>query len=150
MGKEDRSRNFIRKFGKVILIAVICLIVGGAVFLYFKIKTEAHDALREAKNVRMALVSADIEMYGIGKTVFDPFESDGLMEGAKAKAEKIYMPDGVYKVTSYDYDDHEITGMTYRNGHYVVTYMKKGDNTTWDVNYQLNVYHSDESDVIVD
>ena len=51
---------------------------------------------------------------------------------------------------SYDTKEHEITSMSYRRGNYLVTFSKKGDDITWDVNFQLNVYHSDESDVIVD
>ena len=64
MAHEDRSKNFIRKFAKFILIAVVIFIVGGSIFLFFKIKIQAHDVLREAKNVRMALRTADIELYG--------------------------------------------------------------------------------------
>ncbi len=150
MAHEDRSKNFIRKFGKVVLIAIVLFIIGGSVFFFFKIKIQAHDVLREAKNVRMALRSADIELYGVGKSVFNPIKANGLEDGAKEKADKIYQPEGTYKISSYDTKEHEITGMSYRYGNYLVTFSKKGDNISWDVHFQLNVYHSDESDVIVD
>lgn len=49
------------KIFKVAGIVVAALIIGAALFFVFKLYANARDALREAKNRRVALQSADIE-----------------------------------------------------------------------------------------
>ena len=148
--EQDIASLAVRKLGKILLIVLIGLIVGAAVFTFFKIRVDAKAALRDAKNVRMALRSVDVEMYAISKSIYNPLEKNGLEEGVKEKADRIYAADGNYSITSYDNNHHELTGMTYRTGNFVVYFSKTGDNIRWNVNYILNVYTYDESDVIVD
>ena len=147
--ERDNSRLNIQKFARIVLVIIIALIVGLAVFTFFKLKIGAKDNLRDAKNVRMALRSADIEMYAAGKTVYNPVKKNGIEDGGKEKAEKIYKGKGTYKITSYDYKAHEITGMVYNNDHYTVTFEKDGDKIKWLVDYKLRVYTYDDNDVNV-
>ena len=62
-----------------------------------------------------------------------------------------YHPAAVRKTESviviYSKSEHELTGMTYRKGHYIVMFSKDGDNIRWDVDYLLNVYDYNEFDV---
>ena len=148
--EQDRVSLLVRKLAKILLIIVIALIVGAAVFAFFKIRVDAKAALRDAKNVRMALRSVDVEMYAMSKTIYNPLEKNGLEKGVKEKADSIFISDGNYSITSYDTSHHELTGLTYRTGNYVVYFSKTGDNIRWSVNYILNVYMFDESDVVVD
>ncbi len=148
--EQERARLSVEKVAKVLLIILIAFIVGAAVFTFFKIRVDAKATLRDAKNVRMALRSADIEMYAKSKTIYNPLKKNGLEVGVKEKVEQYITPDGIYSITSYDYSKHELTGMTYRDGHYVVYFSKNADKIKWEVNYIMNVYTYDESDVIVD
>lgn len=138
--EQGHSKFNAGKILKVILIVVGILIICAAVFAFFKIRIDAKAALRDAKNTNMALRSADIEMYGQGRTIYDPTKKNGLADGAKTRAEQIFKPDGSYTVTSYDNSKHDLTGMTYRRGRYVVYYNKKGDKVRWDVDYIMRVY----------
>ena len=144
MDDRERSKLRLRKFLKIIGITVAALIIGVAIFFVFKIRSEAKSALREAKNTRMALRSADIEMYALGKSVYNPDKLFNIEDGVEKKVNTIYTPPGIYEITSYDYSRHEITGMTYQNGRYVVTFRMKGDALYWDVDYCWNVYHFDD------
>ncbi|MCR5213428.1 MAG: hypothetical protein K6E10_03360 [Eubacterium sp.] len=147
---QDKSKLAFGKVAKIILIVIIALILGAAIFTFFKIRVDAKAALRDAKNVRMALRSADIEMYGMSKTIYNPSRKNGLEEGVKEKVEKLFVPEGRYSITAYDAKEHELTGLTYRKDNYIVYFSKNGENIKWEVNYIFNVYTYDESDVITD
>lgn len=148
MGQE-RSRINIALIARVILVLIIALIVGATLFGFFKLHTNGRTALREAKNVRLALRAADIEMYGMGKTIFNASRKNGFEVGAKERAEALYKPEGKYKLTSYNKKKHELTGFIYENGNYIVTFEMDGNNILWDVDYRLNLYTYDEKSDIV-
>ena len=146
MGNEQGRIN-VAKIAKVLLIVLVAFIVGGTIFCVAKLQIDARSALRDAKNVRLALRSADIEMYAKGQTIFNPQRKNGIEAGVKGKVEQIFVPEGTYAITSYNKSRHELTGMTYRKGHYIVTFVKTDDQISWDVNYLLNVYRYDEYDI---
>ena len=152
MNKEQelQSRQRLHRILKIVGIILAALIIGAVIFTVFKIKADAKGVLREAKNTRMALRSADIEMYAKGKSVFNPASENGIEDGVDTLVERIYTPGGEYCITGYDHVKHEITGMTYEKGHYFVTFELKGEAICWDVDYRFNVYHFDDDDVIVD
>ena len=150
MEQELQSRQRLHRILKIVGIILAALIIGAVVFTVFKIKSDAKEVLREAKNTRMALRSADIEMYAKGKSVFNPSNVNGIEDGVDTLVERIFTPGGEYCITGYDPVKHEITGMTYEKGHYFVTFQLKGEAIYWDVDYRLNVYHFDDDDVIVD
>lgn len=128
----------------LIVIAVVLLCLG--TFFFFKIRIEAKNTLREAKNVRMALRTTDIEMYAHETSVYDPTKVNGLADGVKEKVDSLMEPEGRYAITSYSFKKHEVTGMTYRKGNYYVVFTKEGDGITWDVTYLMHIYHFDEED----
>ncbi len=144
--REEQSRQRIHKLFKIIGIILAALIIGAAVFFVFKLKSDAKAVLREAKNTRMALRSADIEMYARGKSVFNPSNTNGIEDGVTGVVNQIYTPEGVYKITGYNAKRHEITGMTYEKGHFLVTFQMKGEAIYWDVDYRMNVYHFDDGE----
>ena len=146
MTTQEKSRLSTILILKVILFSVIALVIGTCLVFFVKLKIDGRRALRHAKNVRLSLSSADIEMYGKGKCVYNPLNDNGLEEGAAEKAASIYEPDGEYTITSYDYEKHEITGMTYEEGDYLVTFWNDADGITWLVDYNLNIYTYEEAD----
>lgn len=134
------------KILKIALIFLGALILVLAIFVCLKVKIDAKSALREAKNVRMALRVVDIEMYAQEKCVFDATKKDGVANGVKESVRKLADPDGTYIINSYNYKTHEITSLTYKVKNYYVFFTKEGDAITWDVKYMLGVYHFDETD----
>ena len=140
----DLARLSLGKVAKIIAIIVVVLIVGVAAFFVFKIRINAKAALREAKNIRVALRSADIEMYGEKKTIYNPYLPNGLEEGTKEKVEELIDVKGTYRITSYDNKLHELTGMTYKKDGYFVTFTKVNGKVTWEVDYRMNVYTFDD------
>ena len=142
----DIARLSVRKIAKIFAIVVVAFIVGAAVFLFFMIRANAKAALRNAKNVRVALQSADIEMYGEKKTIYNPYKPNGLEDTVDEKVNELMNVKGTYKITAYDSKNHELTGMTYREGNYIVTFTRKNGKVIWDVDYRMNVYTFDDDD----
>ena len=131
---------------RVVLIVLGVLIIVLSAFFFFKVRIESKQALREAKNIRVALRTTDIEMYARETCIFDPSKPDGLADGVKYTVDNLMQPEGRYMITSYNYKKHELTGFTYQKGHYYVVFSKDGDGITWDVTYMMRVYHFDEED----
>lgn len=144
----DLARLSLRKVAKWIAVVVIALIVGTAVFMFFKIRANAKTALREAKNIRVALRSADIEMYGEKKTIYNPYKPYGLEDGTVEKVNELTDVKGTYRITAYDNKLHELTGMTYTKDGYFVTFTKVNGKVKWTVDYRMNVYTFDDDDDI--
>lgn len=145
--EKEKSIFNVKKIFKVFCIIVAVLVIGAVVVFAVKLQIDGRDALREAKNVRLALRSADIEMYAKSMSIYNPQKKNGIEAGVKGKVEQIYAPEGTYAITSYDKSKHELTGMTYRKGHYIVTFVKTDERIVWDVDYLLNIYRYDDFDV---
>ena len=148
--KNEKSIFNLSKILNFILIVAVALIVGTVVFFIFRLNSHAKMALRDAKNVVLALYTTDIEYYSKDKSVYDPLSRDGLEDGVEEAVETLMEPMGEYSITSYDYKKHEVTGLEYRWGRYLVSYYKKGDKIKWDVDYMLSVYTYDENKVKID
>lgn len=145
--EKEKSIFNVKKIFKVFCIIVAVLVIGAVVVFAVKLQIDGRDALRDAKNVRLALRSADIEMYAKSMSIYNPQRKNGIEAGVKGKVEQIYTPEGTYAITSYDKSKHELSGMTYRKGHYIVTFVKTDERIVWDVDYLLNIYRYDDFDV---
>ena len=143
MDKTNSKVNILNTI-KFILIAVGILVILAALFAVIKLKVGARAALREAKDVQMALETTDVEMYAVGKTIYNPQKAYGIEDGVKEKVEEIATVGGKYYVTSYSTARREITGMKYKSGNYIVYYSKKGEGIDWDVDYILRVYRFED------
>ncbi|MCR5120452.1 MAG: hypothetical protein K6B44_12635, partial [Lachnospiraceae bacterium] len=125
---------------RIILAAVLCAIILLAAFFVFRVHSEGRFALREAKNVRMALLTSDIEAYGVRKCIYDPLSPDGMSDAAR-QAVRIYagVRDGVMLI-GYDIKTRDITRFTYTTDHYLVTFDKDDDNEEWRVDYLWRIF----------
>ena len=143
---NESTRVAIWKAFKILLVVVLATFVVLSIYMVWRVRRNADKVLREAKNVRMALSSADVEMYASGKTIYNPHSKNGLEDGVKEKVDSLVESKGTYSVTSYNSTEHELTGMTYREGNYIVYFSRNGDDISWNVNMIINVYHYDESE----
>ena len=143
MDKTNSKVNILNTI-KFILIAVGILVILAALFAVIKLKVGARAALRDAKDVQMALETTDVEMYATGKSIYNPQKAFGIEDGVKEKVEEIATVDGKYYVTSYSTARREITGMKYQTGNYIVYYTKKGESIDWDIDYILRVYRFED------
>lgn len=125
------------------LVVLILLVVGLPIFTYFRIKSEAHIALREAKNVKMTMQTLDIEYYALNSSIYDSSAPSGLKSSAEDEIWKLLEHDGEVVLQSYNQKKRTVLAFTYTNDHYQVTYSydkDKGD--CWQVRYFINVIDS--------
>lgn len=129
----------LRKTLKIILILAAALIIGAAVFSWFRMRANARIALRDAKDLRNAMGSVDTELYAINEEIFDPAGNDGFYGNSEKKALKLADCDGDAKLLSYDSRMRRVTSFTYETGSYVVTYKYDPEDPVWTVDYRLRV-----------
>jgi hypothetical protein len=142
--KRDMKNKKIRAVKIVLLVALVLLIIGVPVFFTFRIKTEGRLALREAKNVKLALEMISVEYYGMGLSIYDSTNASGLTDGVRSRLDEIIGEDYDISVTSYDKNSRNITSFDYINDNYMVRYIcdtEKGD--AWKVYYKYLVFDYD-------
>ena len=120
----------------VIICAIILVACCFVAFLIFKINGNGRFALREAKNIRLALVATDIELYPSGNTIYAPERASGLTPGVIDSVKRLADVNGELMLVSYDKVNREIRRMTYKTDRYLVTYVASDDGTeSWEVDY---------------
>jgi hypothetical protein len=140
----EQKRKKVRLVKRVILVAVILLVVGVPVFLLFRLKTEGRIALREAKNVKIALDMISVEYYGMGLSIYDSDSASGLTSGVRDRIDELVDEEFDVSVTAYDKTTKNVTAFDYINQNYMIRYIydaEKGD--TWKVYYKYLIYDYD-------
>ena len=132
--EEALRKIFIRRVIVVALIIIAVVTVITISFRQFKIFSDARLALREAKNIKMTLEMADMELYSAGLCIYDETAEGNLRKGARAYVDKLQGdPEGTIKLTGYDSGKHKITGFEYELEKYIVRYSYTEDGDTWQV-----------------
>ncbi len=122
----------------LILIIVIMLSVGG--FVLFRITTGGRLALREAKNIRLAMMAVDIEAYASGKSIYAPERADGLAAGSLEKIAVFADINGDIKLNDYNRMMRAVTGLSYKKDRYLVTfYVDEKGVENWKVDYMVRI-----------
>lgn len=131
-----------RRMIRLALIAAVIVLTMVGVFVFYMVRTFSGGrvALREAKNIRLAMVSADIEAYGAGRSIYAPERAEGLAPGVREKIEHLADINGELRLISYKKSERLITGFTYKKSRYLVTFSvdDKGAES-WKVDYLLPI-----------
>jgi hypothetical protein len=137
---KERMKRRIQQIRNIVLIVLVLALVGTPIFAYFRIKSDAHLALREAKNVKLTLEMLDIEYYANGKSVYDSSKQNGLRDGVEKEITKLLENDGSVILQSYSRKKRTVQAFTYTNNHYeVIYYNDKEQGDTWKVHYLIEV-----------
>ena len=135
--------SFVRILKAFLIIAGV-LIICASVFLWFYIRTNAKLALRDAKNVYMALNTVEIEYYAQGKSIYDPTRYNGLADGVLQKVKTQVDNEGTYRILSYDEKKHQILVLQYKMGFYEINFYYSEQQTVWEVNYLMKIYRLED------
>ena len=109
--------------GAVIVIAAVLCVV----FFWFGINAGARTALREAKDVRIAMKMKAIETYGLGGSVFKASSANGMSEGMEKEILSMADADGTIVLQSWDSNSNEPQAFTYQKDKYIVVFRMSED-----------------------
>lgn len=137
---QEREKRQVVNIIKIILIVTAVLFILLAAFFVFKVHSEGRMALREAKNIKLALITADIEMYGVGKTIYAPEHHNGLADGVAEKLERYAGTSEGVTLLSYNRTTREVAMFTYTTPHYLVRYEYDGVQENWTVDYMWRIF----------
>jgi hypothetical protein len=140
MVNRERVLKKVHQIKMILLVVLIAAIIGVPAFAYFRIRSEARLALREAKNVKLAITMLDIEYYGQGSCIYDSSQANGLKNGAEEEIWDTLGFQGQIILQSYNKSKRTVNAMVYTNDHYQVTYYndsQEGD--SWEVRYFIKV-----------
>ena len=105
--------------GVAVIAAVLCV-----VFFWFGINAKARSALREAKDIRIAMKMKAIEKYGFGGSVYNPSAVNGMSQGVEEEVLKMAEADGQIILQAWDKETREPTAFTYQKDRYIVLFNK--------------------------
>ncbi len=119
----------------LVIAAVLCV-----VFFWLRINADARMALREAKDVRMAMKMRAIEVYGLGGTMYKPSSFNGMSQGTEEAVLKMANADGSIILQSWDNDLREPNAFTYQKDNYIVIFSKdESGGVSWKVSYAFKI-----------
>jgi hypothetical protein len=137
---RERKESLIKGLKITAIIVLVILIIGIPAFAYFRVSTKAHMALREAKNVKIAITMLDIEYYAQGASIYAPTRADGLKKGAVADIWETVGFEGDVVLRAYDKSTRTVEALTYTNDHFEVNYYIDDDGEDrWTVRYFFTV-----------
>ena len=132
--EEALRKMFIRRVLLIALFIIIAVSVISIAFNQFKIYSDARLALREAKNIKMTLEMADLELYSAGISIFDETSEGNLRKSTLSYVNKMQgETKGEIKLTGYDTAKHKITGFEYELEKYIVRFKSSDDDDSWQV-----------------
>lgn len=132
--QRDERKLMIRKACLVGVVIIVLIIVITFVFTKFKLYSEARIALREAKNIKMSLETADLEYYSIGLSIYDETAEGNIRKGATEYVSRLQDDiKGYIRLTGYDSTKGAITGFEYELENYIVRYSHSEDGNEWQV-----------------
>ncbi len=122
----------------VAVIAVVLCVV----FFWFGLKAGARNALREAKDIRIAMKMKAIETYGLGGSVYKPSARNGMSEEMEKEVLSLADADGTVILQAWDSSTNEPQAFTYQKDKYIVLFSKSEDGgISWTGYYTFRLIH---------
>lgn len=140
--EEVIRKNKIRKIKYYFLLIFAVVVCFSVCFISFRISTEAHNAFREAKNIKLAFYMLEIEYYSQGKSIFDDSKLDGMSAGVRERIVELLDHDGEILLTGYHKSARKVTNFIYTTGQYRVIYrLNEAGQDDYTVDYLIPIYH---------
>lgn len=145
MEQKIQKSKLIKRIGTFLVVILLLLCVGFITFRYFYIVTEGRMALRQAKNIKIALDMLEIEYYGKNKTIYDASKQNGLAKDVETKVNDLVGQEGEFCLHAYNIKKHEILYMTYETECIRVIYRSDREGDGWKVEYMETIFdYTDE------
>lgn len=138
MAKDDtKKRRLPFTPHLLITLAALCVIalLVFPLFTHFRRQAEARTVLNQAKNVELALRLLGLESYGENSPLTDHTRLSGLTSQTERELAELTGCEGQLYLLSWDSDAHRPAEFLYREGEYLVTFEREGEESlSWEVN----------------
>lgn len=111
----------------LIAAIVIVAVILGIVFFGLGINSGVRQAMREAKDVRIAMKMKAIEQYGLGGTMYQPMSKNGMAKGLEEEILNMADADGEIVLHAWDVENNEPAAFTFYKERYIVTFRQNED-----------------------
>ncbi|MBR5386314.1 MAG: hypothetical protein IK142_01885 [Clostridiales bacterium] len=145
-GTQFYRRSAIADIFRIVLITVVVLVAVSVLAAWAIVDAGARQAHKEARDIRKALRIVGTEYYGELTSIYDPYSSNGMVDGAAEKIADISTRGGEVILYSWDDSSNAPLQFEYRNGLYRVIYTDTGVSEGYSagVEGEFNVYYSFE------
>ena len=124
----------------LITAVVIVAVILGIVFFWFGINSGVRQAMREAKDIRIAMKMKAIEQYGLGGTLYQPTVRNGIAKDMEEEILKMAEADGDIELQAWDAENNEPSAFTYYKDRYIVIFKTESDGSPiWSGYYTLKL-----------
>ena len=124
----------------IVIAAVIVAVILCVVFFWFGINSGTRHAMREAKDIRIAMKMKAIEQYGLGGTLYQPLAKNGMTKGMEEELLKMADADGEIVLQAWDADRNEPSAFTFQKDRYIVIFREDSDGSPiWSGYYTLKL-----------
>ena len=124
----------------LIAAAVIVAVVLCVVFFWFRINSGTRQAMREAKDIRIAMKMKAVEQYGLGGTLYKPSVRNGMAKDMEEEILKMAEADGNIELQAWDAENNEPAAFTYYKDRYIIIFKTESDGSPiWSGYYTLKL-----------
>ena len=124
----------------VIAAVVIVAVILFAVFFWLRINSGTRGAMREARDIRIALKMKAVEKYGLGGTIYQPPARNGMVKGVEEDVLKMADAEGNIVLQAWDDNNNEPAAFTFQKDRYIIIFKESEDGSAiWDGYYTLKL-----------
>lgn len=138
-GAGEYRGRIIRNLFLIIVFTgfVLCI-----VFFWFHINSGTRRAMREARDIRIAMKMKAIEQYGLGLngSIYQATARNGMVDGMEEEILSLADADGEIVLQSWDSDNNEPAAFTFQKDRYIIIFKQKEDGSAiWNGYYTLKL-----------
>lgn len=124
----------------VVIAAIVVAVILSVVYFWFRINSGTRDAMRQARDIRIAMKMKAIEQYGLGGKLYQPAARNGMSDGMEDDILKMADAEGEIVLQAWDLDNNEPAAFTFQKDRYIIIFKEKEDGTAiWDGYYTLKL-----------
>lgn len=124
----------------LVTAAIIVAVILCVVFFWFRINSGTRQAMREAKDIRIAMKMKAVEQYGLGGTLFQPAVRNGMAKDMEEEILKMAEADGDIELQAWDSENNEPAAFTFYKDRYIIIFKTDSDGSpVWTGYYTLKL-----------
>ena len=124
----------------LVTAAIIVAVILCVVFFWFRINSGTRQAMREAKDIRIAMKMKAVEQYGLGGTLYIPSARNGMAKDMEEEILKMAEADGDIELQAWNSETNEPAAFTFYKDRYIIIFkIDSNGSPIWSGYYTLKL-----------